>query len=128
MTRSTTRSMTSSTNTQSNTARESPLNGHGIVPATMPEARLMYWSVRRELWENRSLYLAPLAAAALGMLAFLITLIYLPEHMNGQTTHDSAPDLVMVAMPYGHTAWLLMMTAFIVGVFYSLDALHGERR
>src|SRR5207302_346545 len=115
--------MTRLMTTQSNPAPESQAGSHGIVPATMPEARLMYWSVRRELWENRSLYLAPLAAAALGMLAFLITLIYLPEHMNGQTTHHPAPELVMVAMPYGHTAWLLMMTAFIVGVFYSLDAL-----
>jgi ABC-2 type transport system permease protein len=88
----------------------------------------MYWSVRRELWENRSIYVAPLAAAALGMLAFLITLIVLPAGMHGQAMHDPMPDLVMVAMPYGHTAWLLLMTAFIVGVFYSLDALHGERR
>jgi len=35
---------------------------------------------------------------------------------------------MMIAMPYGHLAWLLLPTAFIVGVFYSLDALHGERR
>ena len=31
-------------------------------------------------------------------------------------------------MPYSHAAMLLMVTAFIVGVFYCLDALHGERR
>ena len=70
-----TRSMTSSMNTQSNAVREAPLNGRGTAPATMPEARLMYWSVRRELWENRSLYLAPLAAAAVGMLAFASTVV-----------------------------------------------------
>jgi ABC-2 type transport system permease protein len=34
----------------------------------------------------------------------------------------------MEVMPYGHTGWLLLMTAFVVGVFYSLDALYGERR
>jgi ABC-2 type transport system permease protein len=33
-----------------------------------------------------------------------------------------------MVMPYGHTAWLLLITAFLVGVFYSLDALYGERR
>ena len=27
--------------------------------------RPFYWSVRRELWENRSIYIAPLAVAAL---------------------------------------------------------------
>ena len=29
----------------------------------------LYWSIRRELWENRSLYLAPLAVAAFVLLA-----------------------------------------------------------
>ena len=28
-------------------------------------ARQLTWSIRRELWENRSIYLAPLAVAAL---------------------------------------------------------------
>ncbi len=31
-------------------------------------------------------------------------------------------------MPYAHAAMLLMLTGFLVGIFYSLDALHGERR
>ena len=31
-------------------------------------------------------------------------------------------------MPYSHAAMLLMLTAFIVAIFYSLDALYGERR
>src|SRR5207247_1369319 len=30
--------------------------------------------------------------------------------------------------PYDITAIMLILTAFIVGVFYCLDALHGERR
>ena len=90
------------------------------VRAAIPATRLMYWSVRRELWENRSIYIAPLAAAAVGMLAFFIGLVHLPR-----SHAHSANGLVM---PYTHLAWLVMLTAFIVGVFYSLDALHGERR
>jgi ABC-2 type transport system permease protein len=31
-------------------------------------------------------------------------------------------------MPYAHAGMLLMLTGFLVGIFYSLDALHGERR
>ena len=31
-------------------------------------------------------------------------------------------------MPYTHAAALIMLIAFLVGIFYSLDALHGERR
>ena len=38
----------------------------------------MYWAVRRELWENRSIYLAPLAVAALILVGFLISTIGLP--------------------------------------------------
>ncbi len=35
----------------------------------------LYWSVRRELWENRSIYIAPLAVAALFLFGFLISTI-----------------------------------------------------
>ena len=46
-----------------------------MVPATSP----MYWSVRRELWENRSIYIAPLAVAAVFLLGFAISAIRLPD-------------------------------------------------
>ena len=35
-----------------------------IAPAAISATRPLYWSVRRELWENRSIYVAPLAVAA----------------------------------------------------------------
>ena len=35
-----------------------------IAPAVVMTTRPFYWSVRRELWENRSIYVAPLAVAA----------------------------------------------------------------
>jgi ABC-2 type transport system permease protein len=87
----------------------------------------LYWSIRRELWENRSIYIAPLAAAAVGMLGFLISLIGLHTR-HAPAAPDPAHQRIMLAMPYSHAAWVLIMTAFLVGVFYSLDALHGERR
>ena len=34
----------------------------------------------------------------------------------------------MIGMPYDVAAMMLIFTAFIVGVFYCLDALHSERR
>ncbi len=34
----------------------------------------------------------------------------------------------MIEQPYTFAAGCIMATAFIVGVFYCLDALHGERR
>src|SRR6202043_803429 len=88
----------------------------------------LYWSVRRELCENRSIYIAPLVAAALGMLAFVLNLIFLPATLRALPGMDPGHQQMMIAMPYGHLIWLLLPTVFIVGVFYSLDALHGERR
>jgi ABC-2 type transport system permease protein len=88
----------------------------------------MYWSLRRELWENRSIYIAPVAVAAVVMLGFLISLIRLPQSMRELAMLDPAHQPAMLAMPYSHVAMLILLTAIIVGVFYSLDALHGERR
>lgn len=98
-------------------------NSDAVLSATRP----FYWSVRREVWENRSIYIAPLAAAGVAMFGFFIGLFWLPRgHMQGH--ESSAHDFLMMVMPYGHTAWLLLVAAFVVGVFYSLDALYGERR
>jgi ABC-2 type transport system permease protein len=116
-----------------NAVPESPLQSHGIdsqriAPASLAPTRPLYWSIRRELWENRSIYIAPLAAAALGMLAFFINLIFLPRTLRALPGMDPGHQQMMIAMPYGHLVWLLLPTTFIVGFFYSLDALHGERR
>ena len=51
---------------------------HRVVPASLSVTRPMYWSVRRELWENRSIYLAPLAVAAFVQFGFMISTIGMP--------------------------------------------------
>ena len=58
----------------------------------------------------------------------MISLIWLPRSMRELAAQHPVNQQVALAMPYSHAAMLLMVTAFIVGVFYSLDALHGERR
>ena len=117
-----------SMNTQSNAVPESSLGSLAIAPPAVSANRDMYWSIRRELWENRSIYVAPLAVAAVYLLGFWISLIGLPHSIRELAAHDLAHQRVMLAMPYAHAAMLLIATAFLVGVFYSLDALHGERR
>ncbi len=94
----------------------------------MKATRPFYWSVRRELWEHRSIYIAPLAAAAVAMLAFFVSLITLPHSMRELAALDRAHQPALLAQPYAHSGMLLTLTAFLVGIFYSLDALHGERR
>jgi ABC-2 type transport system permease protein len=115
-------------NSPSNPAPESPLDGQRIAPATLSATRPLYWSVRRELWENRSILIAPLAAAAVVMLGFLVSLIGLPSDMRALAAVDAAQQSAILAKPYAHVAMLMMLTALIVGVFYALDALHSERR
>ncbi len=110
-------------NTQSNAVPESPLGTQGIAPAAMSETRPMYWSVRRELWENRSIYIAPLAVAAVTVFGFLIATIG-----RAMSTTDLAQRRAVLEEPYTFAMFLIMGAAFVVGIFYSLDALHGERR
>jgi ABC-2 type transport system permease protein len=100
------------------------------VIAAMPAARPFYWSVRRELWENRSVYIAPLAVAGLYLFGFLISLIHPPQHDKGTglTAIDPSFEPIALAMPYSHAAMLITLTALIVAIFYCLDALYGERR
>ncbi len=88
----------------------------------------LYWSVRREFWENRSIYIAPLAVAALILVGFLISTIRLADTMRASAALDPMQQHELIAQPYDFAALLLMGTTFVVGVFYCLDALHGERR
>jgi ABC-2 type transport system permease protein len=102
---------------------ESSLKSQVIPPAHISVSRRMYWSIRRELWEYRSIYVAPLVAAAVVLFGFLISL---PLHVRGVRTLDQAHKVLDT--PYELAAGLVMGTGFIVGIFYSLDALYGERR
>ena len=105
-------------NTQSNAAAQSGLQSGGLAVTVLAAARPLYWSIRRELWENRSIYIAPLAAGVLFLVGFAISMIRLRLHEGAQWTTDQyelAPALIMGA-------------ALIVSVFYCLDALYGERR
>jgi len=110
-------------NSAPNSMPDSRVESQGIAPARIPASRRMYWSIRRELWEYRSIYVAPLAAAAILLFGFLVSL---PHHMRGVTTLDRAHEVL--DKPYELAAGLIMGTGFIVGIFYSLDALYGERR
>jgi ABC-2 type transport system permease protein len=114
-------------NTPANTMPGS-FEAQTVPSSAFSVTRPFYWSVRRELWENRSIYIAPLAAAAIFLLGFLISTIHLPRQMRSLSTLDPAKQHQAIITPYDSVAGLLMLTAMIVGMFYCLDALHGERR
>lgn len=115
-------------NTPSSTAHDSSFEPQESAPAAISATRPMYWSIRRELWENRSIFIAPMAAATVYTLGYLISLIWLPRRMRALPALDRAHQRIALAEPYSHAAMLLMLTAFLVGIFYCLDTLHSERR
>ena len=117
-------------NTQSNAMHESPLASQVVATAgVISPSRRLYWLVQRELWENRSIYIAPLAVAGVFLAAFLIGLFTLPGHrMRAVLALDPAKQHAAIEQPYIVAEGLLMATAFIITIFYCLEALHGERR
>ena len=77
-------------NTQSNAMPDSPAESPVVAPVAISGARRLYWSLRRELWEYRSIYVAPLAAAAVFLFGFLIGTIGLPARMRHLSALDPA--------------------------------------
>jgi len=93
------------------------------------KTRPFYWSVRRELWENRSIYIAPLAAAGVVLFGLVIGAFHLPTKALSQLAAlDPTKQAEMLSIPYAIAAAAIMVTAFVVAVFYSLGALQSERR
>jgi ABC-2 type transport system permease protein len=78
----------------------------------------MVWSIRRELWETRSIAVAPAAVAAVVVFAFLVSTF----------ARNHAARTTELSRPYDFAAVMLMAVMFLVSIFYCLDALHGERR
>ncbi|MGA9475421.1 MAG: ABC transporter permease [Terriglobales bacterium] len=109
-------------NTQASAMSESPFESRAAATASISESQRMYWLVRRELWEYRSIYIAPLAVAGVALFAFCLSSFVgiweEPLRLNPAEPHG----------PYDMAAGLMMLTGVVVSVFYCLDALHGERR
>ncbi len=113
-------------NTPSSAIPDTPAAARVSVPAVIPEGRLLYWLVRRELWESRSLYVAPVSVAVLILFSFLFSML---DPRKWVAVATGAPQQgQLAAAPYEFAEMLLMATTLIVAVFYCLDALHGERR
>jgi ABC-2 type transport system permease protein len=101
-------------NPQSNAAPEWWLQS-GFAKKMVAASRPLYWSIRREVWENRSIYLAPIAAAVIFLFGFAVRL---HVRVHGEAFWDQ----------YEVAPVLIMGSAIIVSVFYCVDALYGERR
>ena len=94
----------------------------------MSKQRPIYWSIWRELWENRFLYIAPLIVAGVVLFATFVSVTLLPRRIHAVPANDPARLHLVIVSPFSMAPAPVMMTAFLIGLFYSLDALYGERR
>jgi ABC-2 type transport system permease protein len=93
--------------------------------ATMPAraTRPMYWSMQRELWEYRSIYIAPLVVAGVALFAFLFTTLG-----RSLATPDLDRRLEILQDPYHFVTGMIFGAGFIVGLAYCLGTLNNERK
>ena len=115
-------------NTPSNAMRDSFSEPRAAAAAVIPPSQHFYWSVRREFWENRSLYIAPLGVGALVVAGFLIGAIHLPAKMHAASALGPMQQHALIERPYIFAELSLMGCMIVVAAFYCLDSLHGERR
>src|SRR6185369_14691893 len=99
-------------NTQSN-ATAPPLGAQSVAPADIPALRQFYLLVQRELWESRSLYIAPLAVAGLFLLGFLITMIRFFGRFSSPFTPGELRD---ITQPFDVVAVVMMVVTFLVAL------------
>lgn len=115
-------------NTQTHVMPDAPLESQVRAPTVIPAAQQAYWALRRELWESRWIYLAPLGVAALFLVGFLVSIIHLPHEMRALAALDPARQHDTILQPYDMAASLLMGTFILVALFYCVEALQRERR
>ncbi|MBV9625523.1 MAG: ABC transporter permease [Acidobacteria bacterium] len=115
-------------NSSSDAMREAALGSEASAPAVMVRTRPFYWALRREFWENRLVFMAPLGVAGLYLVGYLISLTHLPAHLRGLSSSDPEHYRDAVLAPYNVAAGFMMATYILVTVFYCAEALHGERR
>ncbi|HWZ62258.1 MAG TPA: ABC-2 transporter permease [Steroidobacteraceae bacterium] len=105
-------------------------NAAELAPVRAPSGRAgtleaLVWLVRRELWEHRSLWIAPLVVEALLVVCLLIGHI----EMDYLETVLQRPQRVAILTI---VQWAFAQPLFIVAVicvaFYLLDSLYAERK
>src|SRR6185437_10018778 len=94
--------------------------------AVMSPAQLVYWSLRRELWENRFIYVVPLIVAAVFLSAFTIGAIRVPLQHYAASRPFTPARLLEGALEFA--SLVMMLTYLVVAVIYCLGALHNERQ
>jgi ABC-2 type transport system permease protein len=104
------------------------LESRRAAPEVMSKTHVLYWSIRRELLENRWIYVGQLAVAAVFLVGALISLIHLPARMRALAERSPGNQWQGISTHYDIAAGLMMGILILMALFYSADALYGERR
>lgn len=101
-------------NSSSNAVTGTQAAAQPVAATGMSRTGPFFWSIRRELWESKYIYIAPLGVAAVFFLAFAIADPSLRRHP--------------MAIPYELSGALIMGTALLAGLYYAVESLYSERR
>ena len=96
-----------------------------LLAHSFPKPLCFAWSVRREIWEHRFLIAAPLGVAVLAVIGFVVGWSF---GIGALVAHTPKGQWGGIGTAYDATAFFCMIAGFASAIFYSSDALHGERR
>jgi len=92
--------------------------------------------LRREIWEHRSIYVAPTAVAIIMSLVSIAGMVTISAFDNevrmailgaSNIVGDAERQAAMTVFFLG-TSWIFLFTLAIMTVFYTLDSLYAERK
>jgi ABC-2 type transport system permease protein len=86
------------------------------------------WSLRKELWEHRSIYWVPLVVAAFVAVGLLVAAFDVPASLRGQRVWGASTTRNPLHLPYSVSSMILMATMILGGGFYCVETLYAERR
>ena len=92
------------------------------------KVRPFLWSMRREVWENPAIWMAPLAIEGVVLLAQVFAVLHRPGEVTRAAAAGSAKAVQSLNMPYAAAAGAVFVISFLVSLCYCAGALHGERR
>lgn len=101
---------------------------HAAQTVTANRTQPFYWSVRRELWEYRSIFIAPLVVAAVILFGFVIRLARLPHLVISVEGLPWWKQYLALALPFAIAGAAILVTGVVLSIFYCLGTLNNERR
>lgn len=115
-----------------------PMNSTAVSTSVAAKNSFV-WLIKRELWEHRKFFVAPLIVAAIYIIALIVNLARMDNNhvsvvMNGieiAKASDKIESQVLDAfllMFSTVVTWPFFLVTFFVTFFYTLDALYADRR